>query len=66
MRRRVTRGPLRHRGCPTGKWVYDAEKSALKSLRLQRESGVMKDGYPYRCEQCTGWHLTSQKKLRAR
>lgn len=57
---------LRRFACPSGKWTYDKEKYALRALRFQREKGVIKKGRPYRCESCSGWHLTSQIKMEKR
>jgi hypothetical protein len=52
--------------CPSGKIRYRDRLGAMIALsqidyRSQKAKG-RKERRPYRCPQCAGWHLTSQKR----
>lgn len=57
-------GRLNAHECSSGKHVYEAEKYARRSLRWMREHGEIRQGHPYRCPHCPGWHITSTPKIK--
>lgn len=46
--------------CGTGKVWYGSELEAKAALHLMPRKSRRKECRAYRCDRCSGWHLTSR------